>query len=912
MIENLYKLEKSIFHEFALETSNNIHVKAVDLNNPLSSVCKIFLSDIISSQLHSRPSELPIIIPTRIFIEDIDSSKYCYLYIEQAGKEFIEQLFRERDEVANSLTEASTDNERTLEAHKKQIIEKLRNAVLRNQDAFYSKCINWPGADIPIAGCADYNRIANDFSNEPEIVFDNSKGDEVKAYEKVNYVIKVSHVLSNSSTLTKENVDEFLAKLSVLALHTKRNRKTFAEITSFAIKAAISQVMARNMSHNIGSHVLTRLTDGAALASLDLSTFRSYLSKANTLDSKAMAPFHQLAIYNAYVKCRMDYLSDITFGTPVMHTNKRALSELYKGLDNVRLLLEFISGLSDFEYTLGFALNGEPLRESSDIAIAMPNDLLGCQAFYNIIENLIRNTAKHNQGKQGITEFTVNFIDVITDENGDTLGEALTEAQTMFYAVEVYDNVPIDGYREFTSDEDSLLRQEYINDLSDCSGAALTESMPISNIDWLVYWQNRKINQSVLQEDNRLRSSSLGLLEMEASAAYLRKLDVIHIEDEDYKVEFNDRTINSRNRLNILKAFNKDNQLAYRFFVSKPTEVLLVGHFGLDQNRKDALARSGIWLRTEQEFAGELRKGEVYNHQFVLYLRSESIQSLLKQFSTSLPLRLVEIPEGCVSGLNSPSSSSSNSSSSIEEWAWQQWFSQIKSDWEQVNVFSSFQPSNPNHTNPKAYNIALSKHNEDWFENEPHYPSDGVNYLEALSSNAQRILPRFTGELDDYIFSLDEMSKRKLFEAAITNVLTIDERIQRMTETQYLNIPCREIFERTNVVIPDEMKLDAPNYTSTFSSSLLEYIDDNIGNCRFLLIHYSILERMFSGLRPRINNQLTEWAKITRVVVTSGRAKPPDLPTQHVCFLNLSPVLNVFTEARSKYAINYLLHAARK
>ena len=86
-----------------------------------------------------------------------------------------------------------------------------------------------------------------------------------------------------------------------------------------------------------------------------------------------------------------------------------------------------------------------------------------------------------------------------------------------------------------------------------------------------------------------------------------------------------------------------------------------------------------------------------------------------------------------------------------------------------------------------------------------------------------------------------------------------------------------------------------------------------------MLIHYSILERMFnkkdpkdaSKKDPRINEHLKLWAKSKRVVVTSGRGKPTELP-EEVCYVNLSPVLNVFTQTRSKYGINYLLNQARK
>jgi hypothetical protein len=166
--------------------------------------------------------------------------------------------------------------------------------------------------------------------------------------------------------------------------------------------------------------------------------------------------------------------------------------------------------------------------------------------------------------------------------------------------------------------------------------------------------------------------------------------------------------------------------------------------------------------------------------------------------------------------------------------------------------------------------------------------------------------------MHDYVFDLAQTTKLKLFEAAVTRVLVLDERIQRAAKSHYLNIPQKEIFQRTNVIIPDCLPLDADNYTAELSASICRFVNDHILECGFLLVHYSILERMYGSSKQEINARLIEWSKAARIVVTSGRGTPSELPTNHVCYLNLSPVLNVFTEMRSKYSINYLLNAARR
>jgi hypothetical protein len=161
------------------------------------------------------------------------------------------------------------------------------------------------------------------------------------------------------------------------------------------------------------------------------------------------------------------------------------------------------------------------------------------------------------------------------------------------------------------------------------------------------------------------------------------------------------------------------------------------------------------------------------------------------------------------------------------------------------------------------------------------------------------------------------VAQKKIFESAITKILVLDERIQRFSDDHYeadgAKISNRDIFAYSNVVIPNrrELQLDADNFTNDLVVGIENFIDGNLTECEFMLVHYSILERMYRD-RVSINEKLSLWSQRIRVVVTSGRGKPADLPSTEVCFVNLSPVLNVFVEARSKFAMNYLMQSARR
>jgi len=745
-----------------------------------------------------------------------------------------------------------------------------------------------------------------------------NKGEE-EQIELGIYCILESPIEEKDKSITSEYLERKLYQFLLTTGQKYALQHYLKQVKQQATRAAISQVMARNMSHNIGSHVMNRLTDGKRLEDLDVNNFESYKSSKVAGDESKI--IHQVSFFNNYVKCRMDYLSDITFGRPVMHVNKKVCGELFKELDRVRLLWEFISGLSKFKYEIQFMFNGKLLcAEADDISIALPNDLLGCQAFYNIIENVIRNTAKHSNNKTQKTVFTVDIREIDQSLEGSQADRGVSEQPKIFYAVEIYDDCVINGYDIFLNEERHV-KNGYVSDYLQSNGdRPFDEDEKVSNIDWLVYSQNKKINQSVLQQRNyQLRTSSLGLMEMEASAAYLRKLDITTIEDEEYSVEYNCALSNSSSKkFNILKAINKDGKLGYRFFVSRPTEVLFVGDYG-EEVDVDSLLKIGIWLRSGSAFELDLSQGFVYNHSFVLYENSEAITSLLKKHQTSLPpaSRLIDITDRKkdVEGLLT----SGANFDVIEAYIWRLLFDSIRPDGiEDVCVWQSYQPNKAEHNKPKSYNIALTPHARGWKQRVEEKESKRAHYLEPLPSNAQKKLPDFSGTLGPYIESgITDVIKYKLFESAVTKILVIDERIQRFTKDYYnsdgIRILNEDIYNYANIIVPRQadLKLDADNYTVELIEQIDQFITISINECKFLLLHYSILERMYVSIEA-INEKLIEWSRSVRVIVTSGRGKPPKLPSEYVCFINLSPILNVFVEGRSKYAINYLLQSSRR
>ena len=872
-----------------------------------------------------------------------------------------------------------------------------------------------------------------------------------------------------------------------------------------AIRAAISQVMARNTSHNIGAHVMNKLI--GKLRDLiflkDITKNGNYQSSAtlqeihkdriNDLEKKEgwykdivaalkcrKAPdeikkiadeilvneilLEQISLFNNYVKCRMDYLADVSFGIPLMQTNKVA-SELFKDLDKVRLLLEHISGLSDFKYEIRFTKNGEPLSDTNDLLVAIPNDILGTQAFYNILENIIRNTAKHSSTKPDTTIFTVNFIDEITikakDENGNEKEvdavdyckceekpckcskPAKTEVQNAlneFIAVEVYDNIPIDASEKYTlkSEKDENGKTEkgiYYDDLNKGEGDISATADEISKIDWFVYNQNKKLNGNIL-EDNKLRSGSLGLVEMDASAAYLRKRPVEFINHSSYDIHYDeswsrnteknetDKTgLRGTNCRHFLKAFKKKkvsadfttkkngesttitktgNALGYRFFLHRPAVVLVVSDIEIECEKKDDLKKEGIWVvpfkaatedeikagKKDESFETHLREGKVYPHEFVVIdttlFKGEKLLGkkkdaagdeedidLLEHYKTSLPIRVLKMTDEELKNkfaskaemkeieCNQINNKITNTLLDIwEEVCWEKWEQKLKTD-KLYNITGAINIGNSvnkvchddkcNCEKDKEFNAVILDHGKQHW-NDYRYCKK-VDYLDDLSNKAFEKLPRLktklaTNDWKNYLTCLrkNPSQRHKLRESVISKILAIDERIQNQIDGVYyaengIKILNHEVYTRSGIIIPNlpvefsfeedstepsksKFNLSADNISSEFGEALKKYIWHYINTFKktdFILIHYSILERVFknenSNKVVKINDFLNEISKENspQIVITSGRGGGALTElTSKVRFVNLSSVITSFVEIRSKYYSSYLLHSSRK
>jgi len=742
----------------------------------------------------------------------------------------------------------------------------------------------------------------------------------------------------------KLHVEDFLSqfsssKVAEVIREKNRNLEKSKEIAEEqARKAAYAQVFIRNLSHNIISHVLVHLQKGEEFS---FDKLKKHIQKSNTYQSSFLLPWEkeqreitpieqqeQLAIFFRYISNRCFYLNEAVYGITNTVAEKRVYGELFKQLDENRILLNYISGIDNFKYQIHFIKETEKgyeiFNEKNDISIMLPGGTIGEQAFYNIIENIIRNTAKHNViGMQDCVHFVVKF------SNSKSLKK--------YYEVEIFDSI------------------------------AQKESYRL--IDRL----NRMLLKSAFNmNNNQLRSYGLGQLEMKAAGAFLQQEDIAKIGEfsektlKEYKKSgknvaeiFQEHSLTFLHAFTTNKAYDKDLQnlretkneyLGYRFYVRKPEKYVFVfkEDYFLEEKNKKALESYGISFLAVEEFKKSIESGQVYSHEFIFLQegaqdklgelgecfykthndkqtnRKERVEAL-----SLLPERLMLIEKDFAKKLID-----SKDIEDFEKKVWERWEGKEDEEIDEntTKVNQNICQNTIRKTDKgngfdyeECRQVVFFNHLNNYrtWERLTKDVNTSLVTIEPLSSAAQRKLPGFKNDLEEYV---EEARKspicQKLVEAYFNKVIVIDERIQRAAESIYpakdgQGVKEAEIFNYINVLIPEKEKIDLAkeHFSNDDKNAIITYID-NIKKAEFLVIHYGILERIYNNDTNRteaINKQLNKWVKVTRVIVTSGRGRQTleHLPLS-VNYLNISSLLYAFVENRNKYSINYILNQSRR
>ena len=437
-------------------------------------------------------------------------------------------------------------------------------------------------------------------------------------------------------------------------------------------KNGIARVTVRTKNHNVGSHVLSRMVDAEAIRVEKIvsdenlyytsirevskgqkkrerlnkihaqvtSYYDNNLDRSQTLNSDIDPVTNKLLLERtiailysellskliSYVKTRDQLIDDLVTATPQMQNSKWFVRQVLTEFDSNSLILNRISGTAKFNYKFNLQglISGNSKKEGKydidDIQVAISNDMMGQHCIYIILENIIRNTAKH--GSTDIKQYG-DDPDVIFTIH---IGESTTDSS--YYRVTVYDNIKIKGKSILKIRRNSSKRLSHNQDIQDDikghiielkeedqisaylestnkkvyiksqkdNNEVIYDYYEINNIDYLVIKQNIWINKPILDLDTfDLRKRALGLIEMEVCTAYLRGIPVEEIESSKYVLEFApdeikrgaESTKRGEAPLRLLRAvraeYDKEKEtgcLGYCFYLPKPKELLIIDNIG--------------------------------------------------------------------------------------------------------------------------------------------------------------------------------------------------------------------------------------------------------------------------------------------------------------------------------------------
>ena len=968
VLSNRYKIKywskNEINKTSIIECINTKEIQAqIDIFKKYSNINELarnkFIDEIVFSYLKSGlKNNVGVLAIERAFKPHLITKKDCnsdYLRKDILPSELLYQLYQ-KDDIDKNILEKVENNERNNTVHI-EILDgvsfksELKKQIKNNTDDYYGY----------LKGYLIVNNTSLEVINDLSF-----------------------HYLGNNPfkiELIKGKINEQALQISSVIQQK--------EVEKHATRAAISQVMARNMSHNIGSHVLSNMVTEISVEShFPKEQYKSLYDTSLYTDKDKTFNKHEwkLANFNSYLRTRMDFLADIATGQPAMEVTRSLVRDVVGEMDKNRILLNHISGVDNFEYSIvvkdcrEFKLVHCSNHEcgcdgkEKDIPVSIPNGIMGYHALYILIENIIRNTAKH-QGSTSTLENRIFTLEIRDSKIDNTLYEVL-----------LYDNVPIGG--DFIVDKDFFKKyteKEYIPE----------ENKFHTRLDWLVFQQNCRLNSSVINPStSRLRDGAWGLIEMDAAAAYLRKFAPESIDENIYNLDvFIEENRGKKDYLNILKAVKKGDHLAYRFHMMKPKELLVVDetetgilYNELQGSEKDGktkhnqLLENGIWVMqtTNPNSENYFDINSVYAHPFMLIFAGDNfninnyLYTKIKKdevdglFRGNLPTRIIVCKDEntrvdkedtpWITYIDSkhdlmkvlrestdlirviPKSTDDLNKQTLMDRVWQVWLNHkvkyhkiIKTNTESINDYILSIDKNTNEESTLLIKLA-------WHATQKDIDNRGNNHFLAFPSSVKTFIDNTQEDL--VLKKMNELSVITanehfdkiglaiLTDSFLTKILVIDERVQMSWCQKYPGTTTEQqiLYEYGELFSPEKRYIDLsqqtynPNYGESIED-LIESINlkPNLKGLDYIVIHLGVIEKILTANKlPKKKENVRDFVLLlqnklsskTRIVITSGRGKPDNLPEQ-VPFVSFSTLSQYTIETPFKPFLNQIIQNSR-
>lgn len=394
-------------------------------------------------------------------------------------------------------------------------------------------------------------------------------------------------------------------------------------------KSAIGSIMSRNGSHNIGSHVLAALSHNVGTMPDDQVLYQ-------------------------YIQHRMDYIATATTDRPTWTQPSMFVGDMVRRLLSQRHLLNYIcrsEGLKAFEFQSDRARindNGGRIRLhvrkvdaeiddngvynfknvkqdfinysrdkidnkidlKEDVSLAIPGGVVGQHAFFTIIENIIRNAAKHDWSTPPKATAVLKDAPIEPDQEGLRTGD-----------LDVY----IDYIDKPENENVQFVVWTRLSDVEDGKDDRNDKTLDVT--------QQKKLEESFVSDGGVLRRENWGLAEMKISAGYLQKAKIEDIggisknkgADIIKPCKISDVWSSDKNQLK--KGDGKDfvQHLGYTFDVPKAKLMLFVVDEMPDKwnsSIRTSLLRKGVYVK-EYEAIKQCQEGtddsnKFQNYQYVI------------------------------------------------------------------------------------------------------------------------------------------------------------------------------------------------------------------------------------------------------------------------------------------------------
>lgn len=424
-------------------------------------------------------------------------------------------------------------------------------------------------------------------------------------YDGVWHLSYNAAIFSNNISYLKSPVINLLFDYISRGNYLKEIRTLKQYVRNESIKSAKAAIMSRNMSHNLGSHVMAYLKqqmgsvtsimkeENKVLANLIPDAVKEWDDKK--AENVELPFLVGLGRFIGYLQERQDYIATIStdyipYGAPVnlkdaiydeLNPDLRYLRHKNESSNDTRnkpanILLNYIAkseGLSrenmkddfqsekdirfgyvaytkdgggifglnaaDDKNTDSFASSNETLTLMRKINFCLPGGLVGRQAVFSIIENLIRNAAKHGDtSRVSNLDFTLDVIDGSEIKKGC-----------------VY------GWEKRVSDKKWRKLYEEADDIDDLYLLTITDNLSCED-ETVTNLKKGLYEDFVDVTTGQMTTANKGIKEIRISAAWIRS-DT----NEDSYLKYDDSSDNAAGKKAPLVAVEKSDEKHLRYII---------------------------------------------------------------------------------------------------------------------------------------------------------------------------------------------------------------------------------------------------------------------------------------------------------------------------------------------------------